>query len=379
MAFQFSNEGTPYYRAPAPEVPVAPREPQGERLGGNILSAMTQMALARERAKIEEQQNLLTADLQAKRLGFEREHLAQTYDLTTRAQDIQQQNTLLDYSVAKDRVDMEGDWHEAQTDLSNRQFKTAYDRNLAFARSQAKTIDDAGKDSLDLGLFDSEKQTKNPMQWLADFERFSNRYANAPDVTRIPETISNLKKTVADKLTVALDTGNGTKNYPLQQVYEGLKDPNSPFWPAFKQSGYFTQGSVDKKGGAKGVKAPTKEFSDFMEQGRKADFEGAAKEKSRIDPLAPRNATEAIAAGTLTPDGSGGGDTATPAPNPMGTKSGQLNPGAQLPPPEVSEEETDANYVKGLLAQHPEKAEDLKAVFYGKFPNADPNLFNAAQ
>lgn len=76
-----NNEGAPYYRPVAPEVPVAPREPQGERLGGNLLTAMTQAALARERAQIEQEQNLRSADLAAQTLELKKQDLKQDYEL----------------------------------------------------------------------------------------------------------------------------------------------------------------------------------------------------------------------------------------------------------------------------------------------------------
>lgn len=80
MPFQ-TQDPVPFYHPVAPEVPVPHQMPQGDLIGGNIVAAFTQRAIASEKAQLDQQQNLQNADLDAQKLDLAKTNSANDFQL----------------------------------------------------------------------------------------------------------------------------------------------------------------------------------------------------------------------------------------------------------------------------------------------------------
>jgi hypothetical protein len=230
MAWNIPSEGTPYYRPVEPITPVAPREPQGERLGGNLLTAMTQAAIARERAQLEQQQQLLTADLQAKELGLRQEKLGQ------------------DYELGKQELGLKSKYYDtlatnASTNATRAQ--SALERITQQARDRAdfeqqisKLSSDVDARAKELGINDPESQTRNPIGFAAAIQKIKGEFPNAPLYTGIPDRFKAWQA-IADQQTIPVKygaqydseekvwRGGETRQRPIWQVYRDLHNPDT--------------------------------------------------------------------------------------------------------------------------------------------------------
>lgn len=387
MAFQ-DTAPVPYYRPVEPTVPVAPKYPQGDMLGGNLIAAMAQRAIAAERAKIDQEQMLQQADIAAKRLDFDRDRLGQDADLTNRRLDIEQQGVDDRYELEGKRLDSletlqgaEADWYKQRTEQSTKEFSTAFQRNLAFEEQRAKYLEEAGKDAEGLGLYDYTFQQEHPMQFAKNVMGFERLYGGTND----PKLQATVKDFVdkASQLKVSLDGPEGRKTYPWSQVVQDMErnGAESPFIPALKKGGYFqtTETTTDVNG--KQVPTTVREPGPVLKKVLSDSMGGTSLKiidqiKRKTDPFAPKNATEAIAMGVLKPEDTGklAGDAMMTTPAPGSPATTAATPGTNLPPPEKSKAEMEADHVNQLIQANPDNADQYRALYLQRNPGREDLL-----
>ncbi len=231
MAWNTNDQGVPYYGKPVePDVPVAPREPPGERIGSSLLSAMVQGALGRERAQIEREQMVQHADLAAQELQLRRDKMGQDFDLSKK--ELALKSTLYDA-------------HQVNAATNATRAETALSRTLQLSRDRAeveqqvtKLNSDVDGRAKELGLTDPSFQTKDPLGFAAGIQKIKSEFPNAPLYTGIPDRFKGWQ-TIADQQTIPIKygavyddnkkawSGGETRVKPIWQVYRDLHNPET--------------------------------------------------------------------------------------------------------------------------------------------------------
>lgn len=221
MPFNTTDQGVPYYGKPVePDVPVAPKEPQGERIGSSLLSAMVQGALGRERAQIEREQMVQAADISAKDMDLKRQQLGMQHEY--------QMGVLKARALNSDLA------LKSHATIIGRMAQVASDRYERDQRQNAfddKAMQDAGK------LNDPTYWADKPIDAADKFLDWSGRYGSAVE-GRVPRQmkewqakadLTKITQRVGAQWDNAKDqwTGGKTVSRPAVQVLEEWKhNPN---------------------------------------------------------------------------------------------------------------------------------------------------------
>lgn len=207
MAFQFSNEGTPYYK------PVAPEVPQPDNTAAKIISAGTQagvmgfvhMAIAAENAKNEQAAMLQRADLAAKELSQRATAQAQNYEVAKQNADTQEKYRNDWYNIYKENADTRRDQDSALFTEKTRQRMAAEDFGKNYVTTQTQTENSALQAATKLKLNDERYRNDHPVEWLAAKDDFERRFGTAK-VGAIPGMLNALN-TQAKSMTVPFAQG----------------------------------------------------------------------------------------------------------------------------------------------------------------------------
>lgn len=244
MAYGSSEAPVPFYRPEAPVIPQVHPMPQGDLLGGNLIAAFTQRAIAAERTRIEQQQFLQNADLAAKHLELEKVKNSNDYELrkilygsyTTNAE--------------ANRINAEARLRKTVSDVQDaNDTQTQYINLTNDAKARAK----------EMHLDDPNRMTYDPVGFAADLQRFNDEFGLAPDDTGIPARIKAWQ-TKADQQTVPLKfgakqdpddpsklIGGETIQVPIWKIARGLQDPGEYqlYKDALIASGHITQEEIE--------------------------------------------------------------------------------------------------------------------------------------
>lgn len=377
MAYGSPETPVPFYRPVAPEIAQVRPLPEGDLLGGNLIAAFTQRAIAAENAKIDQQRMLQTADLAAKQLSFDREKLGDDYELRSKALGIDQQRADDLRDAASRRLDLDEDLQkhripllDAQTEYTKstaKLYSNAFVRNLAFASKQADFLDQAGKDAEELGLYDSAFQTEHPMQYAKNALGFERMYGATTD----PKLKATIKKFV-DQANASKVTLDG-KQYSWAQVAQDieLNKDTSAFVDALKRGGYFHAEMGEETVAGTTSRTPNPVLKRILEDEMGGTPIKKINEiKAKVDPFAPKNATEALAKGMITPaDVTGAAESLKKKDQAAGESSSP-----DLPEPEIDPVQQEADFVKQKMASDPDNAASYRERFLQRNPGRDDLL-----
>ncbi len=343
MAFQFSNANTPYYKPEAPELPGRVNMPQGDFVGNSIVNAFVSKAIADERAQVEQKQMMQNADLQAQKLSYDYTALDQEHDLRTRALDIQAD---LEKHQAS-HLDQLTETAKTQ----NKLYGTAFERSLMFEKQKSSLMLKAGATADDLHLTDPQYQTDHPMEYAKNAYIYQKKYGSTVDPQLKAAVDGFISK--AEESKVTLDH----VQYPWSQVVKdiAINQDKSPFVDMLKKNGFMTtvnsDETVETQAGIvpKNVtRTPKGEAKRLLEEARGVNFGELKNVKPETSAFAPKNATAAIASGTL-------------------------DLGVQ-PRPTSSKAEVEAAHVNQLNAKDPTGAAQRRALFLSRNPGREDLL-----
>lgn len=233
MAFQTTNEGVPYHPPVAPDVPTAPRLPQGDMVGSTLINAWVHAALGREQAKLEQEKTLQTADLAARELQHKDQWEQMKYEV-----DKQNANTMSNYRM--DNLDVRRSEASALNDLRGSQkaladekvkqlqsgVQTATQASLEFARTMRGVHEDFMSRAGDLGVFSAKTQMQDPVGFADAISTLKAEYPNAPTGSGISQQLRTLQA-VADKQKTTIYLNGAPKQYTYQQILGGLRNPDT--------------------------------------------------------------------------------------------------------------------------------------------------------
>jgi len=232
MAWNTTNEGVPFHPLIAPETP-APSDTAARIISagtGPAISGFVQMAIARERAQLEQQHQIQNADLQAKELAMRQEKMGQDHELGKRELDLKSKY----YDVLATNAGTNAT--RAETAMT-RLLQQNGDR-AEFEDQVATLNSDVDTRAKELGLTNPELQTKNPIGFAAAVKKIKEEFPNPPLYTGIPDRFKGWQS-IADQQQIPVKygatydsegkswKGGNEKMKPVWQVYRDLHNPDT--------------------------------------------------------------------------------------------------------------------------------------------------------
>jgi hypothetical protein len=397
MAWNIPDRPVPFYPLIAPEVPVAPKFQPGESLGGTLLSAMTQRAIARERAQLEQQQQLQNADLQAKELAMRQEKMGQDHELGKRELDLKSKY----YDVLATNAGTNAT--RAETAMT-RLLQQNADR-AEFEDQVANLNSDVDRRAKELGLTNPELQTKNPIGFAAAVKKIKEEFPNPPLYTGIPDRFKGWQS-IADQQQIEVKygatydsedkswKGGGVKMKPVWQVYRDLHNPETQettinalaamghlktepsgsvkIAGELKNTGLFERGRFSRD-----VPATSTTWDDvvsnIMKQGDKADWTPGVSRMPTFVPKSSRSQAAKFGDTIYNPRTTAAGRASQPAVEEAASALGEESalPSPDLPPDEPTQTDTLLQQARRAAAMPGANIEGIKGVL--RQNNVDPD------
>ncbi len=241
-----------------PAAPIVPQSAQitpGELLtsGAAGLAAFTHMAIARQQAQTAEQALLQSAALATDQHNFEREKMAQDYDLATQHLALTKEAADRNYEIQSGLRDSQEYMNYAHGDAFQALEQYRLKAGGFMAKNTAQTAQTLSEftDQMDKMDLLNPKVT-DPVEFYAKVRRLKDEYA----FTNLPQIKNSLKqldlrvqqqtiplaidpKVTVDNLGNAKTTWS-SKPVPIGSVVENLMDPqkSEETWQALERSGY---------------------------------------------------------------------------------------------------------------------------------------------
>ena len=204
------------------------------------------MALGRERAQLAQQELLQRADIEAKRLEFERDHMADAHGLAEKGLQLQEKNINLDYAASIHAADAGSELRSAQADairqnidITKNGLLTAAQANMEVAKSNHKLMMEADPQLRDAE--NPELQVKDKVAFADLVTSLDHEWDGAPAATGIPARLAKLK-TIADTQKSTIVWNGKQENMSNRQILGLLRDPEThdQAYEGLKAAGHIT-------------------------------------------------------------------------------------------------------------------------------------------